>query len=336
MESWLLDVVCCPLCRGVLVAEAPGARCGACGEVYPLREGILDLHPSPSAESLQEMAAHEAMEAKWLDEIVPAHLHDRLTGEAGNRLHWSFPRVEDKELAAAVPQFKRLDDIAQDYFELLDWLRLERGDVVVEVGAHMGWSARHLAERAGRVVATDISPHLVSAKNYWTDKVRFECVYSNMATFPFRDNSLDLIFAVASIHHLADLTSFFKHCRRALRPGGRAVFFAEPVAGRWDTEARERFGAEEKAMGIQEHIYSIGEYFAAARGAGLTPGVVPMTSLMRDPRRNWPWLRRIGLWLIESGLGRRWLFRRVIYRLMLVFYPRIPFPHFAFVLTNPR
>ena len=335
MEPWLLEVVCCPLCRGALAAETSGARCGGCGEVYPLREGVLDLHPSPSEESRQEMAAHEAMAARWLDEIVPEHLHVRLTGESACKLHWSLPRVEDKELAAAVPQFKRLDDIADDYFELLEWLRLERTDMVVEVGAHLGWSARYLAERAGRVVATDISPHLANAKNYWTDKARFACVYSNMAAFPFRDGSLDLIFAVATIHHLADLTGFFKHCRRALRPGGRAVFFAEPVAGRWDTEARERFGAEEKAMGIQEHIYSIGEYFNAARRAGLTPGVVPMTSLMRDPRRNWPRLRRLGLWLIKSGLGRRWLFRRVIYRLMLVFYPRIPFPHFALVLSKP-
>ena len=306
-----------------------------CGEIFHLRDNVLDLHPLPSEESRQEMAAHEAMAARWLDEIVPAHLHGRMSGEAGLKLHWSLPRVEDKELAAAVPQFKRLDDIADDYFELLDWLRLERSDVVVEVGAHLGWSARYLAERAGRVVATDISPHLVHAQNYWTASSRFACVYSNMEAFPFRDGSLDLIFGVATIHHLADLTSFFRHCRRALRPGGRAVFFAEPVAGRWDADARARFGAEEKAMGIQEHIYGIGEYFAAARRAGLTPGVAPMTSLFRDSRRNWPRLRRVGLWLIESGLGRRWLFRRVVYRLMLVFYPRIPFPHFALVLNNP-
>ena len=336
MELWLLDVVCCPLCRGALTGEASGARCKACRAFYPLLEEVLDLHPSPTEESRQEMAAHEALAARWMDEMVPEHLRPRLTGESAWKLHWSLPRVEDKELAEAVPQFKRLNDMADDYFELLDWLSLDRKDVVVEVGAHMGWSARYLAERAGRVVATDISPQLAYAKNYRTDKAPFESMYSSMENFPFQDNSLDLIFGVATIHHLSDLPNFFKHCRRALRPGGRAVFFAEPVAGRWDAEARERFGAEEKAMGVQEHIYSIGEYFSAARKTGLTPAIVPMTSLMRDPRRNWPTLRRLGLWLIETGLGRRWLFRRLIYRLMLVFYPRIPFPNFALVLNKPK
>jgi uncharacterized protein len=39
----LLDLLCCPVCRGELVVEPEALRCDACRLRYTVRDGIPDL-----------------------------------------------------------------------------------------------------------------------------------------------------------------------------------------------------------------------------------------------------------------------------------------------------
>jgi len=342
MNPAVLKLLCCPRCHAAaLTATAGGGndivdgavRCADCGQEYPVAQGILDLLWGPSPAAREEVAAQPREDAQWWEDF-PGRLRPLLEGETGRAILLSAPRCPYPELAEAVESYRRLDALADDYYELLEWLDLNGGETVAEVGADSCWGARDLARRARTVVATDVAGHLEMGQAYLDEGAHFDRVRCDMVRFPFRETSLDLVFGVATIHHAADLEELFQAIRRALKPGGRAVFFDEPVRGRSDHGAQETFGAARRALGFQEHIYTIDEYFEAARAAGFRPHVVPMTSLLRDPTRKWPLARRAGLALIRAGLGRRAPFTRHVYPWLLRFYPRIPFPRFALVLVR--
>ena len=40
LDPRLLEILCCPACQGDLEERADGLRCGACGLLYPIEDGI--------------------------------------------------------------------------------------------------------------------------------------------------------------------------------------------------------------------------------------------------------------------------------------------------------
>jgi ubiquinone/menaquinone biosynthesis C-methylase UbiE len=102
----------------------------------------------------------------------------------------------------------------------------------LEIGAGTGYFTLNLL-RAGMVdeaVATDISLGMLheleeSAKRLG---VRVSTAQCEADTLPFPDDSFDLVFGHAVLHHLPDLEAAFAEFRRVLRPGGRIAFAGEP------------------------------------------------------------------------------------------------------------
>ena len=41
----LMDLLCCPLCKGGLTEEPAALKCVPCGRSYPVVDGIPDLVP---------------------------------------------------------------------------------------------------------------------------------------------------------------------------------------------------------------------------------------------------------------------------------------------------
>lgn len=107
-----------------------------------------------------------------------------------------------------------------------------RGLTILEYGCGDGENTVALAKRgAGRVIALDISPDLVEiarrrlAANGVTSGVEF--VVGSAHDVPLADESVDVVFGMAILHHL-DLRLAAREVRRVLRTGGRAIF-QEPV-----------------------------------------------------------------------------------------------------------
>jgi len=102
----------------------------------------------------------------------------------------------------------------------------------LEVGAGTGYFTLNLLQ-AGvleRAVATDISPGMLATLSASAEQlgVEVKTVRCEATEVPFPDDSFDLVFGHAVLHHLPDLDAAFAEFRRVLRPGGRVAFCGEP------------------------------------------------------------------------------------------------------------
>jgi SAM-dependent methyltransferase len=105
-------------------------------------------------------------------------------------------------------------------------------DRALEIGAGTGYFTLNLM-RAGVIrsaVASDISPGMLRALAASAGELDLtvETVACDAASLPFDDESFDLVFGHAVLHHLPDLDGAFREFRRVLRPGGVVAFCGEP------------------------------------------------------------------------------------------------------------
>ncbi|MEA2387748.1 MAG: hypothetical protein QOG41_521 [Thermoleophilaceae bacterium] len=102
----------------------------------------------------------------------------------------------------------------------------------LEIGAGTGYFTLNLL-RAGVVdsaVATDISQGMLDELDATASRLGVEVgtACCEAERLPFPDDSFDLVFGHAILHHLPDLGAAFTEFRRVLRPGGRLAFCGEP------------------------------------------------------------------------------------------------------------
>jgi SAM-dependent methyltransferase len=79
----------------------------------------------------------------------------------------------------------------------------------------------------------------------------------------YEDNSFDVIFIKAAVHHFENPKKGFDEIYRVLKPDGQVIFFEDPVCldipiyKKWK---KDNFAKEERLLGINEHIYTIKDY----------------------------------------------------------------------------
>lgn len=170
----------------------------------------------------------------------------------------------------------------------------------LEIGAGTGYFTLNLL-RAGVIanaVATDISPGMLEALTESADRLGLDVrtIRCEADKLPFPDESFDLVFGHAVLHHLPDLEAAFAEFRRVLRPGGTLIFCGEPsrygdlisqvpkrtavtIAPLWrrvmratkrdyESEPNEREEAELEWL-VDVHAFTPGDLSDHARGAGL-------------------------------------------------------------------
>jgi SAM-dependent methyltransferase len=102
----------------------------------------------------------------------------------------------------------------------------------LEIGAGTGYFSLNLLRAGviGSAVASDISPGMLRKLSASADELGLsvETVACEASSLPFEDDSFDLVFGHAVLHHLPDLAGAFREFRRVLRPGGMVAFCGEP------------------------------------------------------------------------------------------------------------
>ena len=97
-----------------------------------------------------------------------------------------------------------------------------------------------------RLTATDISPGMLQRLSTTAEGLGLEAetVATEAEELPFEDESFDIVFGHAVLHHIPDLDRAFSEFRRVLRPGGAIAFAGEP------SRYGDRLAAVPKRAGI--------------------------------------------------------------------------------------
>jgi SAM-dependent methyltransferase len=102
----------------------------------------------------------------------------------------------------------------------------------LEIGSGTGYFSLNLAQLGviERLVATDISPGMLATLSTTAERlgVIVETRVTDAEGLPFEDESFDLVFGHAVLHHLPDLDTALSEFHRVLRPGGSLAFCGEP------------------------------------------------------------------------------------------------------------
>ncbi|HWB70180.1 MAG TPA: methyltransferase domain-containing protein [Solirubrobacterales bacterium] len=105
------------------------------------------------------------------------------------------------------------------------------GDAL-EIGSGTGYFSLNLLQLGviERLTATDISPGMLKRLSTTAEMLGLEVatVETEAEALPFEDESFDLVFGHAVLHHIPDLDRAFAEFRRVLRPGGMIAFCGEP------------------------------------------------------------------------------------------------------------
>ena len=122
------------------------------------------------------------------------------------------------------------------------------GDAL-EIGSGTGYFSLNLVQLGviERLTATDISPGMLkrlSATAEGLGLAGVTTVSTEAEELPFADESFDLVFGHAVLHHIPDLDRAFAEFRRVLRPGGVIAFAGEP------SRYGDRLAAVPKRAGI--------------------------------------------------------------------------------------
>ena len=146
----------------------------------------------------------------------------------------------------------------------------------LEIGSGTGYFSLNLMQMGTieELTATDISAGMLKrlAATAAGLGLEVETVRTEAEELPFADESFDLVFGHAVLHHIPDLDKAFAEFRRVLRPGGMIAFAGEPsrygdtlaalpkragltLAPLW----RRAIGADERAVaeGDQSHDHSL-------------------------------------------------------------------------------
>lgn len=108
----------------------------------------------------------------------------------------------------------------------------ERFSDGLEIGSGTGYFSLNLVQMGvvERLTATDISPGMLDRLSATATGLGLEAetVVTEAETLPFEDESFDLVFGHAVLHHIPDVERAFAEFRRVLRPGGAIAFCGEP------------------------------------------------------------------------------------------------------------
>ncbi|MDW7712334.1 MAG: methyltransferase domain-containing protein, partial [Deferrisomatales bacterium] len=168
-----------------------------------------------------------------------------------------------------------------------------RGKRILILGNGISSKELHLLDYDPTVyIYSDLSAQAVQTvrDTYLWQKDGTQTYFAAIDAFelPLQDESLDIVYSYAMVHHLPDLKSFFAEVVRVLRPGGRAVFLDDAYSPLWhmfkSTLGRRLMLYTHRTKGISP------EDLRFSLLGGFREEV--LTSLIRDVGAD-PWFQRV-------------------------------------------
>ena len=178
-----------------------------------------------------------------------------------------------------------------------------RGKTVLDFGCGSGENLLPLVKRGARVIGLDISPDLIALARQRLDKAGLDATVTVGTAYEtgLPDESVDVIFSIALIHHL-DIPSLLREMRRILKKTGR-VIIQEPIRFSKGYERLRRMLPAQEDISEYEHPLTREEFTAVCepfKSGGLRYFRLPLIPLFQriSPQKL--------LWKFD-----RWIIRRV-------------------------
>jgi SAM-dependent methyltransferase len=204
----------CRVCDGEirLDADSETTSCPSCSAPVPTTDGILDFVTGDrTAGERAYYDAHYAARRQTAPETL-----DLLA----LRSAWQGKDAPPERRAAR----RRLGSLAGKRVLLLG-----NGESTAELYLLTG--------EPSDLVYSDLSPFALRniRDRFAFDGTRRNLVFAAIDAYdmPFFDESIDLIWGFAFVHHLRDVDMFLAECARVLRPGGRSVFMDDGYSPFW-------------------------------------------------------------------------------------------------------
>lgn len=191
---------------------------------------------------------------------------------------WLREQDDQMELVKAAFYDDPLLDAAKRYAQSSEWLAVqklfseERGKAL-DVGAGRGISSYALAGDGWHVTALEPDLSKVvgagAIRSLAQDSGRsIEVVETWGESLPFPDDSFDLVYCRAVLHHARDLKDLCKEVYRVMKPGGHLIATREHViSSHGDLDAFLSSHPLHDLYG-GEHAYLLSEYVDAIKSAG--------------------------------------------------------------------
>ena len=150
-----------------------------------------------------------------------------------------------------------------------------------------------------------LKKNMETVASFFKTGQKFEFVQCTAESIPLPEDSIDIVFVKSAVHHFDNPKKGFAEIHRVLKYGGIVVFFNEPVCLSIPILSQLQklfFGTEEKAHGINENTYTLGEYFSFAPQFKKTYYVEPI--YREETERNsakWNGIKKLTWRLISAN-----------------------------------
>ncbi|MCM2285992.1 MAG: methyltransferase domain-containing protein [Desulfobacula sp.] len=203
--------IICPGCGNYTVFTPDLEMCSNCGRRFKNARGIFDFVDS----------SDRSDERSFYDKAYTASKKDVTTKQTVDSVWplWESPDAPENKIV-----FNRLGNLKGKTVLLLG-----NGESVKEL-FFVKMSPEHL-------IYSDLSTHALENIRERFDLDQYHQNLSFAAidahTIPFPDESFDVIYGFAMVHHLPDLDLFFASVIKALKPGGFTIFMDDAYAPLW-------------------------------------------------------------------------------------------------------
>lgn len=289
MRKSLLNNLMCLGCKGSLfsVVEEESSQleilngrlvCNKCGASYQIQDGIVNF--------LKNMNKAISRERDAMD------IDDYIKDEQGNKykittdsiqkfsdVFFSLPEGNGSYFFKRGGSFQTIAEASDRFYSTFNRLSLTGQEKILEIGASFSYASFKFAQKGCGVVATDISNYL-KVSNLFVKKAYYDRMFSDMHNIPFVDNTFDIVFAAAVLHHSKDLKKVFGEIYRVLKSGGRLVLINETSRGVLERVHPVYKEMEEKGYG--DTAYTLVEWKKAARDGGFRKAKIEFLSLAAD------------------------------------------------------
>jgi ubiquinone/menaquinone biosynthesis C-methylase UbiE len=123
------------------------------------------------------------------------------------------------DLQATIYNVQYLGEQDAKIEDILNSLKLESNEAVLDLGCGTGFLFRHINKRVGLLVGVDLSQKaLQEAKKRTKNLSNVELVRADADNTPFPDHTFDKVFAITLLQNMPDPTKTLSEMKRAAKP----------------------------------------------------------------------------------------------------------------------